>query len=100
MTLDKEVHINFFSTTVHFSYVYSLQVRLMWGSKWGVPRVLFCMSRYLPFVASIIYQYCASTRLSEVNSSSTLTLIFADAFGHMPDPSDYVRLCLVLIVRG
>ncbi|KAJ8583850.1 hypothetical protein M405DRAFT_827834 [Rhizopogon salebrosus TDB-379] len=58
-------------TILGYDYIVTLdkEVRLMWGSKWGVPRVLFCMSRYLPFVASIIYQYYA--------------------FGHMPDPSDY-----------
>lgn len=100
MTLDKEVHILnlFLSTAGPLSYVYSLQVKLMWGSKWGTARVLFCLTRYLPFIASVIYQYCASTCLFEVNSSSTLTFDVADAFAHFPDPSDYVRLCLISIM--
>jgi len=79
----------FFWTAGPFSYVYSLQVRLMWGSKWGMARVLFCLSRYLPFIASIIYQYCASTYLFEVDSSSA-DVWFCRCICTLPEP---IRLC-------
>ncbi|KAG2144541.1 hypothetical protein DEU56DRAFT_790213 [Suillus clintonianus] len=44
-------------TILIYDYLVTMdkEVRLMWGSKWGIARVLFCISRYLPFVASAIY---------------------------------------------
>ncbi|KAG1776612.1 hypothetical protein EV702DRAFT_1197985 [Suillus placidus] len=46
-------------TILAYDYLVTMdkEVRLMWGTKWGTARVLFCMSRYLPFVASAIYHY-------------------------------------------
>lgn len=46
-------------TILAYDYLVTMdaEVRLMWGSKWGMARVLFCISRYLPFVASAIYHY-------------------------------------------
>ncbi|KAG1743090.1 hypothetical protein EDB19DRAFT_1700025 [Suillus lakei] len=46
-------------TILAYDYLVTMdkEVRLMWGSKWGMGRVLFCISRYLPFVASVIYHY-------------------------------------------
>ncbi|OAX36024.1 hypothetical protein K503DRAFT_772919 [Rhizopogon vinicolor AM-OR11-026] len=58
-------------TILGYDYIVTMdkEVRLMWGSKWGVARVLFCISRYLPFIASAIYHYYA--------------------FAHLPNLSDY-----------
>src|SRR5258708_6588163 len=71
--MDKEVHIKLFLSIIPCSHVL-LQVRLMCGSKWGMGRVLFCISRYLSFVASVIYHYCASIRLFGTSSALTYDL--------------------------
>ncbi|OJA20440.1 hypothetical protein AZE42_05729 [Rhizopogon vesiculosus] len=68
-------------TILSYDYIVTMdkEVRLMWGSKWGVARVLFCISRYLPFIASVIDQYYA--------------------FAHLPNPSDYALLTVAFVLE-
>lgn len=34
------------------------QAKLIWPSRWGVPKVLFFLNRYMPFIDSVLLPYC------------------------------------------
>ncbi|KAH7924166.1 hypothetical protein BV22DRAFT_532808 [Leucogyrophana mollusca] len=35
------------------------EIALLWGTEWGIARILFCVARYLPFVDAAVYHYYA-----------------------------------------
>lgn len=38
------------------------QVRWVWGRKWGIVRIAFVISRYVPIVTFVMYLYCEYSR--------------------------------------
>ncbi|KAH7927479.1 hypothetical protein BV22DRAFT_1127392 [Leucogyrophana mollusca] len=69
-----------------YCVTFEAEVRLTWGRKWGPPRILFVLSRYVPFAGALMTAYAAANShetncapFGDVSSGArSLSIIFAE----------------------
>ncbi|KAH7885773.1 hypothetical protein F5I97DRAFT_1150618 [Phlebopus sp. FC_14] len=52
------------------------EIDLMWGTDWGIARILFCLARYLPFVDASVYHYYAFATLADPDGYEDCTSLY------------------------
>ncbi|KAH7923035.1 hypothetical protein BV22DRAFT_610598 [Leucogyrophana mollusca] len=74
-----------------YCVTFESEVRLTWGRKWRLPRILFVLSRYVPFAGAIMTAYAAA------NSHETNCVPFGDVSNGARFLSMIFAECLLIL---